>query len=174
MKEFMQSPLFDKLIWALGALLIALVIFAAGMMVGYRKAEFSFQWQTHYADMFGGEASPFAITGDTDDNAPTSHGAFGQVVAVDMPTVTVKGPREAEKVIVIGPETAIRRFRGPATSTDIVVGESVVAIGEPDSQGRIMASLIRIMPPPPRSATGTPATAPPAMTPPAQSASQSK
>lgn len=158
MKEFLQSPLFDKLIRALGALLIALIVFAAGVMVGYRKAEFSYHWETHYADMFGGSASPFAITGDTDDNVPTSHGAFGQVVAVDLPTLTVKGPREAEKIIIIGPDTAIRRFRNSASTTDISVGQSVVVIGTPDDEGRIEATLIRIMPP---EATGTPTTMPP-------------
>lgn len=147
--DFLQSKKYSKLITALGILLSALVVFGAGVFVGYRKAEFSYHWSNNYYRDFGGPHSPFGIS-DGDDNAPIPHGAFGTVIGVNLPTFAVKGPNEAEKVIIIGPQTVIRSLRNPATTTDIHTGQSVIIIGEPDSQGQINASFVRIVPLPPR------------------------
>lgn len=148
MKEIIRSSLLTRIIIILGALLIVLIIFGAGMAVGYRKAQFTSDWGNHYTDMFGGMRSPFAINPDADEIS-SADGAAGKVVAVNLPTVAVKGPNEVEKVIVIGPATVIRQFRDPATTTDIHIGDTLIGIGEPDSQGRIVATFVRLIPPPP-------------------------
>ncbi|MDE2037844.1 MAG: hypothetical protein KGI69_01300 [Patescibacteria group bacterium] len=153
MKEFLGSSALSKLVAVLAVLLVALVIFWAGMAVGYRKAVFSYQWDDSYAKQFGGPHSPFMP--DADDASLNSHGAFGQIVAVRLPEFTVKGPAEAEKNVLVSDGTVIRYFHDQASTSDLSVGSTVVVIGEPDGQGRIQASLIRIVPPPP-SASGTP------------------
>jgi hypothetical protein len=155
--KFLQSEKYSKLITTLGILLAVLVIFGAGVFVGYRKADFSYRWSDNYYRDFGGPHSPFAPTGtsDADDNAPTPHGAFGTVIGVNLPNFAVKGPNEAEKVIVIGPQTVIRSMHNLGTTTDIKMGQSVIIIGEPDDQGQINASFVRIMPPPPPSSYPT-------------------
>ena len=149
MKDFLQSSLFTRLVTILGILLVALVIFGAGMSVGYNKAQFSSDWSNHYSDMFGGMRSPFAVTPDSDDIS-AANGAAGTVIAVNLPTIAVKGQNEVEKIIVIGPSTVIRQFRSPATTTDIHVGDTLIGIGEPDSEGRIVATFVRLIPPPPQ------------------------
>jgi len=137
----------------LGILLAALVIFWAGTAVGYRQAGFSYRWSNHYAEVFGG-SSPFSFRPDTDDlSAP--NGAAGMIVAVHLPEVTVKDPDQAEKVILISSNTVIRRFHGIATTSDIRTGDVLTAIGEPDSEGRIVATFVRLVPPPPSNASGT-------------------
>ena len=129
---------------ALGILLVVLIIFAAGIFVGYHEADFSGSWSDNYMHNFGGPESPFGLR-DTDDNTPTPHGAFGTVIGVNLPSFAVKGPDEAEKVIVISPQTIIRAMHAQASTTDIHIGEMVVIIGEPDQQGQINASFVRII-----------------------------
>lgn len=155
-KDFLQSDKYSKLVTALGILLAVLVIFGAGVFVGYRKADFSYRWSDNYYRDFGGPNSPLGMS-DADDNAQTPHGAFGTVIGVNLPTFAVKGQNEAEKIIIVGPQTVIRTLRNSGTTTDIHVGQSVIIIGEPDDQGQIDASFVRIVPAP-TSGTSAPVT----------------
>ncbi len=134
---------------ALGILIAVLLIFWAGTAVGYRQARFSDDWENSYAHQFGGPGSPFVAHGGQDDSFMSAHGAFGQVVGVRLPEIIVKGSSESEKTVMVNASTIIRRFRAAATTTDLATGETVIVIGEPDSQGTIQASLIRIVPAPP-------------------------
>jgi len=149
-----HKPRISRLIAALGILLVALIVFWAGTAVGYRQAEFSYRWGSHYQDAFAGPGGPFAFRADP-DALDAAHGASGTVIGINPPVIAVKRGSEAEKVVVIGPATAIRRLRSQATTTDIHVGDMVIAIGEPDQDGRIVATLIRILPPPPDASTST-------------------
>jgi len=133
---------------ALGILLIALIIFWAGVAIGYNKAIFSYRWHSHYAEQFAGNQSPFAIPNDHDaDNMPNPHGAFGTIISAHLPLIIIKGPIEAEKTVIITATTVIRDIHNDAASTTLTEGQGVVVIGSPDEQGRIVASFIRILPP---------------------------
>ena len=147
--NFFRSKSYGNLFKALSVLLAILIIFSAGLFVGYRKAEFSYHWSNNYYRDFGGPHSPFGMMSGGDDATPNPHGAFGTVVSVNLPSIAVKGPREAEKVIIIGPRTIVHLLRNLATSSDIHAGQSIIVVGEPDEQGQIQASFIRILPPPP-------------------------
>ena len=146
MKQFLHASPYGKLIAIIGLLLVLLLVFFAGSAVGYHEAIFSQHWNDNYAGRFAGPGSPFmSMTGDR-DSSPNSHGAFGEVVALRLPTIIIKGPSEAEKAVTVGPNTSIRKFHALASTSDIVLGDTVVIIGEPDEQGGIRASLIRIVP----------------------------
>ncbi len=141
-------PLSSRVIIVCSIVLVALVIFWAGTLVGYTKAQYSMRWGSHYAENFGGPRSPFGMMGmmrPSGDRVDAANGAAGTVIAVNLPTVAIKGPNEAEKVILIGNKTMIRRFRDQATSTDIHVGDMLVVIGTPNEQGQIAASFVRLM-----------------------------
>ena len=132
------------------AVLFALVIFWAGMAVGYRKAMFSFHWHSNYAQQFAADRSPLGLPNDGDaDNMPNPHGAFGVIVSVQLPAIIIKGPAEAEKTVVVTDKTVVRSFHDQVASSTLAAGQGVVVIGDPDDQGRIVASFIRILPPPP-------------------------
>ncbi|MDB5238868.1 MAG: hypothetical protein JWO00_203 [Candidatus Parcubacteria bacterium] len=156
MKTFMESSWFNKLIAVFGILVVALAIFWLGTVVGSRHAEFSSRWSNHYAENFGGMRSPFAMPSGSgspgDDRLDASNGAVGTVMSVNLPNIAVKNQSEAEKVIVVGSTTIIRKMRSPATVTDIRVGDFLVTVGTPDDQGRIVATFVRIMPTPLRTA----------------------
>ena len=145
MKEFLESATFNRLIKTLGILLIALFIFWAGTVVGYKKASFSYHWSDNYARNFGGPGSPFI---DSDDSPVNPNGAFGTVVAIKLPTIVIKGPKEAEKIVDMNPDVFVRRLHDNASSTDLHIGDTVVVIGSPDEFGHVHASFIRILPNP--------------------------
>ena len=95
-KEFFQSSGYNKLIISLGSLLAFLVIFAAGMAVGYREAAFSYHWQSNYGPGFSDPSSPFApFIHDGDDINP--HGAFGTIVSFKSPYLIVKGVKSGRE-----------------------------------------------------------------------------
>lgn len=144
------------------ALLVIILIFWAGTAVGYKQAEFSYRWDRHYAEVFGGPGSPFAsggprgmmggnitnmmYVGTPQGDASSSNGVAGTIVAVNLPSIAVKDPSRAERVILISTNTTIRRMHAVASSTELRVGDVITAIGTPDAEGRILASFVRIMP----------------------------
>jgi hypothetical protein len=145
--EFLQSSTYAKLLFALGALLAILLIFSAGMAVGYQRAAFSRGWnENYYGNMsrFGRIFEPFA--GDSDNL--NSHGAIGNIMSVNLPRFVVRGPRQAEQVVAIGSSTVVRLMRSPGTINNLKSGERVIVIGVPDQEGQIRATFIRIIAPP--------------------------
>jgi hypothetical protein len=133
-------------------LLVLIVVFWAGTAVGRKQAEFGYRWDKHYFEVFDTKMSPFAgrmMAGRNMmfvDSSTLPNGATGKVVAINLPTIAVLDPSNTEKVIVIAPDTAIRRIHSTASSTDLRIGDAITAIGSPDAQGRILATFIRIMP----------------------------
>ena len=144
-KEFVQSSTFTRIIYVIGGLLIALVVFQAGIFVGYRVAAFSINWDNAHSGNLKDPRSIFApFARDADDMNP--HGAIGEIISVKLPKIMVKGPSDDEEIILVSGMTSIRNMRSAATSSDLKVGQQVVVIGTPDDQGEIQATLIRVIP----------------------------
>ncbi|HTK33578.1 MAG TPA: hypothetical protein VL335_03515 [Candidatus Paceibacterota bacterium] len=146
MLKTVQSDRYAAVLRYLSFIFVGVVIFGAGIYVGHKVTEFSYEWSSNYSREFGGPHSPFFS--DTDDVQPMPHGAFGSVVGINFPSFAIKGPHEAEKIVVIGSSTLIRTLHSQASTDDIRIGSAVIVIGEPDMQGRINATLVRIMPSP--------------------------
>lgn len=147
-KDFFKSKLFTKILYGLGIVVVALLIFRAGMFVGYRKASFSYRWGDNYSRTFGGNHKNFLLGVPKDDFA-NAHGAVGKIIKIDLPTFVLEDRDHIEKIVVINNNTFVRRFRETATSNDLKIGDFVVIIGSPNDKSEIEASLIRIMPTPP-------------------------
>jgi len=154
MKNFFETKTYTKILILLGTLLIIWIIFAAGILVGYHEATFSYNWNANYQQGMGTPDSPFApFMHDADDVNP--HGSIGQIVSIRLPILMIKGQDTAEQMVVIGSSTVIRLFHEIASSSAIKAGQYAIAIGEPNDKGQIQASFIRIVPPPPNVATTT-------------------
>lgn len=148
LKEFPQSKTFHGVLIGIGIAIAALLIFQAGIFVGYRKAAFAFKFGDNYYRTFGDHGPrPFQVP--VGEKFIDAHGAAGKIIGVSLPTFVVEGPDSVEKVIRIGEDTEIRRFRDVATSSDLVAGDFVVILGKPNENAEVDAKLIRIMPPPP-------------------------
>ena len=148
-KEKFKSQTFKKVLVVIGSLILALIIFQAGMFVGFEKASFSYGWGNNYRQTFGEPRNGFAtgmMPGSPDDFFPSANGAIGKIVKINLPTLVVIGPDNVEKVILISNDTLIREFRNQIQATDLKVNDEIVAIGSPDSSSQIEAKLIRVIP----------------------------
>ncbi|MEK7631050.1 MAG: hypothetical protein AAB417_03425 [Patescibacteria group bacterium] len=149
-EEIVQSKIFTGILSGIAITIVALLIFQAGIMVGHRKAAYSYHFGETYYRTFGrsGDAVRDAFPGEL----AGGHGAVGRIIKLEPPTIVVEGPDNIEKIITIGDQTIIKRFRDTITVNDLKLEDHIIVIGEPYDTGTINARLIRVMPgdmPPP-------------------------
>lgn len=149
-KEKFKSHKYKNVLVAIGVLILALVIFQAGMFVGFRKASFSYGWGDNYRQTFDGPRGEFGMEmmsgWPTGQGLPGAYGAAGKIISISLPTLVVIGPDNVEKVVLIKDDTLIREFRNVIIATDLQVNDQIVVIGAPNSASQIEAKLIRVMP----------------------------
>lgn len=150
--KIFQSKLFKGIILAVIALIVVLLAFKAGTMIGFRRADFSCRWGDNYHRNFGGPKGGF-FEDMNDRNFMPGNGIFGQIIKVEGNTLTIKGQDNLEKSVLVEEKTSIMKFREQLKIADLKVDDNVVVMGEPNESGQTVAKLIRIMPLPP---TGAP------------------
>jgi len=146
--KFFQSKIFKIIVFGIAGLIAVLLVFQAGMMVGFKKANFSYRWGENYHRNFAGPRNGFFedfIGKDFID----AHGVFGSIIKIDPSTLIIKGMNDLEKIILLKDDSVIKRFQDTVRPDDLKVGEYIVVIGSPNDAGQIEAKLIRILPPPP-------------------------
>jgi len=144
-KEIIKSKPYIIAALTLAAIAIIVLIFGAGMYIGFRKARFSYQWGENYHMNFGSQRGGMMRDFGGKDLID-SHGASGQIIKIDGSTVIVKGQDGIEKSVLVKDDTAIRRFREAIKLTDLKVNDYIVVIGSPNDSGQIEAKFLRIMP----------------------------
>lgn len=149
---------FKIVLSGLAAAVVLLLVFQAGLMVGFKKANFSFRWGENYHRNFGGPPRGWFDNFGRDDYRD-AQGAYGQIIKIDGSNITVKDRNNTEKVVLLNDKTVISRFRENIKQADLRVDDQVVIIGEPNNAGQVEAKLIRVMPAPPMS--NPPASLPP-------------
>lgn len=146
-KDIAQSKTLRGVIIGICIFIVIILIFQAGVFVGYKKAEFSGRFGDNYSRAFGGDQrGPGMMGGFSQDIFVGGHGATGKIVRISLPSIVVADQGNVEKIITVNDDTAIRNFRATIQSTDLKVGDFIVVLGSPDDQGQIVAKLIRLMP----------------------------
>lgn len=146
LKNLLQTKKLAVILYAVGITIAAILVFQAGVFVGYRKAAFSYRWGENYYRIFG-ERKRGPLMGAAGENFPNAHGAIGKIIKIDLPTFIIEGSDKIEKIVLIKNDTNIRRFRETIKPIDLKVDDLAVVIGSPNSQAQIEAKLIRLMPP---------------------------
>ncbi len=147
LNKLFQSKILKIIFFAIGALIILLLVFKTGVFVGYRKASFSYRWGENYHRNFAGPRGGFFgnfRSGFGDKDFIDAHGAFGSILKIDGNTIIVKGGDGVEKIVIVAYDTVIRKGRENVKLSDLKFEDRVVIIGLPDSQGKIEAKLIRV------------------------------
>jgi hypothetical protein len=137
MQKIARSKTFLIIIYIILGILVFVAIFAAGLQVGLRRAQYDKAWRNQYLENFGPSNQP-----------PSDHGTIGKILSTPLPLVIVEDRSGIEKTIVIGPNTNIRDGNVSLTSLQLTPDEFIVAIGDPDSNGQIQARFIRVLPAP--------------------------
>lgn len=172
LNEIVKSKYFKWTLIIIGELILLLVIFNAGMFIGFKKANFSYQWGENYHKNFGGPREgfmpgPMPIPGKgpgpdfMGEDFVNPHGTTGVILSISTstppsayqatstpaqtaPSLIIRGNDNTEKTVIIGADTIIRRNRDTITVNNLAGGEMVVVIGEPNNSGQIEAKFIRV------------------------------
>ncbi len=139
---------FKRIFFGIAGLIILLLVFGLGMAVGFKKANFSYQWGENYHRNFGGPRGGF-FQDFAGRDFVGSNGVFGQIIKIELPNLIVGGNNNTEKIIILKTDTVIRRLNETISPNDLKTDDYVTIIGSPNDAGQIEAKLIRIMPPPP-------------------------
>lgn len=137
----------------LAKVIVVVVLFAAfmfvlgvGIWIGEEHARFSFRWAQNYHKNFGGSSE--VLIGDSlNKDMTNSYGVFGSIIAMDFKTIIVRGQDNIEKTVIVFDDTTIRNAMGIVPFSKLQIGDSVVVIGSPGTQGQIDAKFIRVLPP---------------------------
>ena len=146
-KEFTRSKTFRRILISVGVFICTLIIFQAGMFIGFRKASFSYRFGDNYYRAFG-DRGPKPFRESMMGAFIESNGAMGKIISINLPTFVLLGPDNIEKVILIKNDTLIRHLDASATSSDLKVDDFVVAFGSPNENSEIEAKLVRVIPVP--------------------------
>ena len=149
-------------VWVVGSIIgiiVVLLAFRTGMVIGYRQGQYSVQWQ-HFHNgataLSANRANFFQIFANPND-VMNDHGAIGTIVAVGTTTATgtsfiVHDIHDAiNKTIYVFSTTTVVNRGGttpstPAPLTAFRVGQGVMVIGIPGGQGQILANIIHLLP----------------------------
>jgi hypothetical protein len=143
-----ESKVFRDIVLIMAVVIVLVFIFGLGVLVGTKKAEFSFMWADQYHRNFGGPEGGF-LGGMKGERFAAANGVFGQIIKINNKVLVIKGIDNVEKIVVVNDNTVINFQRISKKISNLRVDDNVVVIGEPNSNGQIEASLIRVLPPPP-------------------------
>lgn len=141
-----QSKAFKFVFVGIAFLIVFLLVFKVGMMVGFKKAEFTGKWSDNYYNNFAGPQKGFAGQGLGDNDFLESNGVSGQIIQINTDSVVIKDRNNIEKYLFVDAGTIIKKFQDTILISDLKNDDFIVVIGSPNSLGQIQAKLIRVMP----------------------------
>lgn len=148
MNDFLKIPKTKTLLWILCSILVVLVAFGLGVVVGYRRAVFASGWSENYYHNFY-DMSPdhgFFMTGiGSGASQPFNpHGVAGEVVDIGSSTLSVQDADGEAQSVFVASATPIREMNGSILFTAIQIGDHVTIIGQPNDSGQVEARFIRV------------------------------
>jgi hypothetical protein len=151
LQHLTESKYFKVAAITSGVLLVALVSFAGGMHVGFRKALFSSSFGANYEQNFLGfpddrpprpTSSMMDPVGEKGMRNP--HGLSGEILSISGDTLVIKDRNNQESTVHVSDATIINRGKETLTLGDLMNGNKIVVIGKPQDTGVIDAHLIRV------------------------------
>lgn len=145
--NFFASRKFAKIVTILIVLGLIFGAFRLGELVGSKKAAFSFRWGENYYRNFAGPG-PKMFDLDGRDFI-SAHGVAGKIVEISTSSIVLADRENLERIVITDNNTEVLRFRDKISLSDLVLGDEVAIIGSPENSGKIVAKLIRVLPPAP-------------------------
>lgn len=140
-----KAKIFGAVILGLAGIMILILVFSLGVFIGEKKAKFSYNWAESYARNFGGP--PGGVFGIMrGDEFINTSGVFGRIIKIEDNKLTVMGRDNVEKIVIVATDTSLICQKNDLQLPDLKVGDEIVVIGEPNSDGQIIAKFIRVLP----------------------------
>jgi hypothetical protein len=143
--DFLKMPKTRHLLWTLCGLLVVLVAFGLGLLVGYRRAIFAADFGARYYRTAFGDPFGQPMIGAMAPGPMIMHGVAGQVIDVSTGTVLVRDVHGNEAMISVVSGTPVRNKDGTISIRDILPQDQIVVIGDPGVNGDVRARFIRIL-----------------------------
>ena len=148
-QEIIKSKKFKIASIIVGAFLIILVVFAAGIAVGLMKARFSYRFGENYERNFIGprmmnRGFSGMMGGFEGRNFRNAHGLAGTIISISGNNLIVKDRNGQENTVAVSDTTIIKSGRDTIKITDLKNDEQVSIIGKPSDNGVVNADLIRV------------------------------
>ena len=155
--EYIHSKTARRIIMSIATLIVVLLFFELGMLVGYKKGTFACRLSDNYFRIFGDERGERMGLGTQIPRGemPGGHGATGKIVHIELPVIVVVNPNKIEKSIYISDDTIIKKMNETIPASDLKIDDSIVVVGADNNNGQIEARLIRLFPLLPNSAAPT-------------------
>lgn len=150
-----QLKVLHILILGVAGAIILLFVFLVGMSVGFKKASFSYRWGENYHRNFAGPRQGF-FNDFMGKEFMDAHGLIGKIIKIEDSNLVIQDKDKVEKIVLIGKDTTIERFRDSIKVGELKVDDMIVVIGQPNQSGQVEAKFIRVLPPPPVSANFMP------------------
>jgi len=147
-KGIFQSRVFNIAMWTVAGFFLILLLVQIGIIIGFKKAQFSYKWGDNYHQNFAGPKRGFLPEYDSRDFMD-AHGTSGRVIKTDGNFIIINGRDNVEKIIKLNADTIIQLFKNPMPINQLMPGMEIVVIGEPNDLGQIEAKFVRVLPPPP-------------------------
>jgi hypothetical protein len=145
-KELMEKKWLVWVLAAAGEIVVLLLVFRVGEVIGVNRANFNTEWGQNYGRLFGEpQRGFFNEVGELPPPIP-AFGNAGTVLSVSGGSLVIQDNRLNEKTIVLSSSTTIREGANVITAAEIPAGAQIVVIGAPNGQGAITARFIRIFP----------------------------
>jgi hypothetical protein len=143
LKKVFESKIAFRILIGIGIVIVALLIFSLGIIVGFHKVSFERDWGENYEHNFSPKPNGPIFN---PNNFPNADGAIGKIIKITLPTIIVEDKNNTEKVILLKTDTQIQKMKTPVAGSDLKIDDFVVVIGSPNAQGQIEAKFIRVMP----------------------------
>ena len=136
---------------AVGGFLIVLASFVSGVVVGLKKAKFSYHFGENYERNFigprpghpGPDIGGF-LRGIEGRDFRNAHGLAGSIISVTDNNLVIKDRDNKENTVAVSDKTIIKSRQDNLQLSDLKIDDQVVIIGKPADNGVINADLIRV------------------------------
>lgn len=142
-QEYFNARAFKMTLCIIGGVVVLLLVFQAGLAIGFRKANFSFGWGENYHRNFGSPRQGF-LPNVRGDDFINGHGVVGTIIKIDNNLIIMKDGSGKEVIVKTDDKTDIKDGRDNVLVKDLETDERIVVLGIPEQDGSIMAKLIRI------------------------------
>jgi hypothetical protein len=151
-KEVVRSKKFKIAVLVVGIFFIAFASFAGGVLVGFKKAKYSYKFGENYERNFMGprpmgmeEPGPrgaFLDFGRRDFR--NAHGIAGTIISVADNKIVIKDRDGQENTITVTDKTLIKNGRDTISVNDLKNDDHIVVMGSPGDNGTVNADLVRV------------------------------
>ncbi len=138
-KKILASPRIHAVVYIIGACILGLLIFSIGMV--FEAHNFDMVHRSHHNERPGEMILGMSLPHTFIENRG---GTVGTITNIKLPTtITIQTRTGSTETIDVGASTIIH---GITSSTTLTTGESVIVLGNENSQGDIVAYFIRVVP----------------------------